>query len=396
MVRWLHISDLHIVEKADWSNFKKELITKCKECGKIDLVIVTGDFHNFSERDDFHLAIEFLHRLLESLELDIERDLFVVPGNHDGVSFVQAKEIFISAAKSKPFDNTDQWVEMLLVAFQGYEAFVKQLIPNYSTEHPASIHSRSWRDRINFIHCNTALAADGKEKTDQLLDVDALAMATYVSGIPNIILAHNSFFDLHQEHQMRVLDTIRTNSIRAYFCGDRHEQSVDTISVGEDEVPCIVSYKGAPDPQDCFSTFGIIFGEWEEEFAELRGWYWKSGEGFSEDKKITGKRFLMQTGNPSSSDVLSGKNTEESLPKIDTDVRKLDVQVKEYTLERMFIIFYYQLTPQQCVSFNKKHKGMPLSLKMTSVNLSDYVKAAKENDILADMVQDLSLILANE
>lgn len=194
---------------------------------------------------------------------------------------------------------------------------------------------------------------------------------------------------------MRVLDTIRANSIRAYFCGDRHVQSVDTISVGGDEVPCIVSYKGAPNPQDCFSTFGIIFGEWKEEFAELRGWCWKSGEGFSEDPKITGKRFLMQTESFSFPDVLSKKHTEKPLPQIDTNVRSLDVQVKEYTLERMFIIFYYQLTPQQCASFNKKHKDMPLSLEMSSIGLSDYVKEAKEKDILADMVQDLSMILAS-
>ncbi|WP_279235162.1 hypothetical protein [Acetobacterium paludosum] len=28
MVRWLHISDLHIEEMADWNNFKKEVDNK--------------------------------------------------------------------------------------------------------------------------------------------------------------------------------------------------------------------------------------------------------------------------------------------------------------------------------------------------------------------------------
>ena len=395
MVRWLHISDLHIVEKADWSNFKKELIKKCQEYGKIDLVIVTGDFHNFSDCDDFRLATEFLHDLLECLGLDIERDLFVVPGNHDGTSPVQTKGIFISAAKSKPFDNTDQWIEVLLTAFQGYETFVKQLIPNYSAEHPASVHSRSWRDRINFIHCNTALAADGKEKTDQLLDVDTLAMATYVPGLPNIILAYNSFFDLHQEHQLRVIDAIRANSICAYFCGDRHKQSVDMISVGGDSVPCIVSYKGAPDPQDSFSAFGIIFGEWKGESAELKGWYWRSGEGFSEDQEITGKHFLMHVECPVPPVIPSGKKPDDSLPKINTNVRSLDMQVKWYTLERLFTIYYYRMSPQQYTSFNKKHRDMPLLPELTSVDLRNYVKTAKEKNILEDMVQNLSLILAS-
>ena len=53
MLRWLHISDLHIKEKADWTNFKIELFRKCKDIGKIDFVIVTGDFHDFSDGKSF-------------------------------------------------------------------------------------------------------------------------------------------------------------------------------------------------------------------------------------------------------------------------------------------------------------------------------------------------------
>ena len=141
MVRWLHISDLHIAEHADWNNFKNELLQKCQEHGKIDLVIVTGDFHNFSEHTDFHLSADFLRDLIKCLGLDIQQDLFIVPGNHDGVSNVQEKDIRIKAAKYDPFSNMAQWVVTLLAAFQGYENFVKTLIPNYSEVHPAGIHS---------------------------------------------------------------------------------------------------------------------------------------------------------------------------------------------------------------------------------------------------------------
>ena len=44
MVRWLHISDLHIKEKADWYSYRNEIVEKCNEIGKIDFIIVTGDF----------------------------------------------------------------------------------------------------------------------------------------------------------------------------------------------------------------------------------------------------------------------------------------------------------------------------------------------------------------
>ena len=397
MVRWLHISDLHIVRRADWINFEKELIKKCREYDKIDLVIVTGDFHNFSEGDNFCLARDFLQKLLGNLELDIERDLFIVPGNHDGVSSVLTKNFFIRSAKNNPFEDTEQWVEGLLVAFEGYENFVRELIPHYPVEHPASVHNRTWRNQINFIHCNTALAADGKEKDKQLLDVDALAETTYMPDMPNILLAHNSFFDLHQKHQQRVKDTIRANSICAYFCGDWHKQEIHEIPLGREEVPCVVSYRSAPDPQDDYSSFGIILGEWEGDLAELRGWSWESGQGFIEDPKITGKSFPMRVEHAQqATSHLDAPNIEELPTKISVDAKSLDPQIEEYTLERLFITNYYQLTRQQCTLFNQKHGDMPLALGVDSRKLSDYVNAAQERGVLSDLVQDLFLVLASD
>ena len=392
MVRWLHISDLHIAEKADWNNFEKELIKKCQEYDNIDLVIVTGDFHNFMDGDDFHLATVFLKGLLQSLHLDIEKDLFVVPGNHDGVDQVQNKNIFIRSAKSNPFEESEQWVETLSAAFQSYENFVRELIPHYPVEHPASIHSRTWRGQINFIHCNTALAADGKVKTEQLLDIDGLSTAKYLLNMPNILLAHNCFLDLHLEHQSRVQDTIRINSVCAYFCGDRHEQSVDMISIGGDDIPCVVSYRGAPDPMDCYSTFGVIFGEWEREWAELKGWCWKSGQGFSKDEKITGKRFPMRTEQAPSSEK---PQTERVPSEISVSERCQDEQVKEFNLKHRFIKGYYHMTRQQYASFNRRHGDMPLLLGLDSVGLSDYVKAAQEKNVLEQLVQDMTEILTS-
>lgn len=391
MIRWLHISDLHIVERADWSNFEKELTTKCLEYGKIDLVIVTGDFHNFSDNMDFHRAVNFLRKLLGNLELNIENDLFVIPGNHDGISYVESKTIYINAAKSKPFTDTEKWVPELLKAFQDYEDFVKELIPNYPEEHPAHVHSRIWNGKINFIHCNTALAADGMEKTDQLLDVDALAAETYVPDMPNIILAHNSFFDLHKVHQKRVQDAIRANFVCAYLCGDRHEQSVDGIPINGDMVPCIVSCRGAPDPNDSYSTFGMILGEWEGNWMVLKGWCWNSGDGFSEDPKITGKQFSMQAPQATS----STKPTKDCVLNPTEGEINQKTQVEEYTLKSSFVSGYYKLTYQQWKRFNRKHADRPLLWKMSPSQLTDYVNEAQTTGTLKALNQDLSCTLAD-
>ena len=141
MVRWLHISDLHIKDKADWNNYKKELLKKCSEIGKIDLVIVTGDFHDFADGNNFERATSFLQELVEKLGLDISDDLFLIPGNHDGVTFLENKKLYISAAQNKPLDMDKAWIDELLKPFQAYELFVQKLIPDYPVEHPAEVHS---------------------------------------------------------------------------------------------------------------------------------------------------------------------------------------------------------------------------------------------------------------
>lgn len=409
VVRWLHISDLHISEHADWNNFKNELLQKCQGHGKIDLVIVTGDFHNFSERTDFHFSADFLRDLIMRLGLDIQQDLFIVPGNHDGVSNVQEKDIRIKAAKYDPFPNMTQWVATLLDAFQEYENFVKTLIPNYPEVHPAGIHSRIWRSKINFIHCNTALGADGAEKTNQLLDINTLATTAYRSDMPNIILAHNSFFDLHEGLQLRVIDTIRTHSVCAYFCGDRHMRDVDQIPLSGGTIPCVVSYKGAPDPKDNHSTFGVIFGDWDGELAQLTGWRWESGSGFQEDQKITGTQFPMQVAPPLSH--IAHLNTQGSATEAPTikepftkapgteellqDIDDSNSQIEEYKLKRRFISRYYQLSYRQCSIFNQKHTDVRLWTGMSPEELSAYVNMALEKGILEELTQELASLLAS-
>lgn len=297
MVRWLHISDLHISNKADWINFQKELINKCREIGKIDLVIVTGDFQNFSDKSDFSLSKDFLLELIEELGLNIESDLFLVPGNHDGAINIEDKSLYISAMKNKPLDFEKKWLNKLLKAFEDYESFVRNLIPNYKEEHPACVHNRIWKNKVNFIHCNTAIVADGTEKNNQLLDIDRITSTFFSENMPNIILAHNSFFDLNYEQQKRIKDVIRNNQICAYFCGDRHIGKVSQIEYEENQnrqIPCVVSYKTAPEAKDTYSIFGIIIGEWEKRIARLRGWTWKSGEGFKIDNTITEKEIDMR------------------------------------------------------------------------------------------------------
>ena len=295
MIRWLHISDLHICEQADWNNYKKELYKKCKEVGKIDFVIVTGDFHDFEDKNDFHVTADFLKNLvIDELGLDISRDLFMVPGNHDGVTELEGRKIFVRDARSNP---TDMEVDKLLKMFADYESFVKSVIPDYPVEHPAAVHVRTWNDKVTLIHCNTAIGANGVDKTGQILDIDGLSRLNFSKEYPAIILAHNSFFDLHEKHQESVKDFIRSNdNVKAYLCGDRHIGEMELISyenAPNKQIPCVVSYKASPDAADKYSSFGIIIGKWENSEGILKGWTWESGKGFQPDGPMWEKKIEM-------------------------------------------------------------------------------------------------------
>lgn len=318
-MKWLHLSDLHIADKTDWQVFKEELLKLCQEKGPIDLVIVTGDFHNFSEVADFSKAEEFLVELMGALNLDINLDLFLVPGNHDGTSPVcKHKEANIALLKKEPLlDHSFEWNE-LLTQFDSYEKFVKELIPKYPYEHPARVHHRVWRDRIDFLHCNSAVVSDGKEKNNQLLDLDAFAEIARKSTHPSIVLIHNHFEDLHKQQKSRIKGIMRISTIKAYFFGDTHKQQVHMIDIKPQQncqIPCVGCYKSAPEASDTYSAIGVIIGTWMAEKATLEGWSWKIDKSFRPDGEITGQTIEM--GEPFELDNDKEKNNTQMIQEME-------------------------------------------------------------------------------
>ena len=393
MIRWLHISDLHIKDRADWNNFERELLEKCKEFGKINIIIVTGDFHNFCEKENFILAKEFLVRLTEQLELDINKDLFIVPGNHDGVTKVDCKNTHIKALNDNPIDDeAPESFQALEGAFRDYEKFVKDMIPDYPELHPAKTHIRCWRERINFVHCNTAIGADGKKKDRQLMNVDELAKCSPSGEKTNIILAHNSFEDMDARIQNRMKDWMRIYHVAAYLCGDRHRRELTSKEIDRKKnirIPCVVNYKSAPDSADDYSEFGVIIGEWTERKTRLQGWIWKSGEGFAVDGEITGTQINM------SEDVKELEKEEqevvqEAQNRCECCNQEMNIQDKDREAQRMhtFIKNYHKMTPHMIVQYNALYKkdGWEIKENYTEQELFEYVTAVKKAGKLEEIL----------
>lgn len=300
MVSILHISDLHIIEGAEWNNMRAALLEEAGERthdlpdGE-KLLVITGDFHNFSD-GGYQKAAEFLQELFRAMAVNPAQDVFVVPGNHDvansdamnaffgpGKEWKMRQKAAVSAIKSGDKD----YMEWRLESFVPYCEFVRKIgiYPADSKTLPSEAHVRNWRGKLNILHLNTALAADGTAKDNQLADADtATADGTwkpyFENEIPSLAIGHNSFFDLEKQNQQTELEALfYRKNVSAYLCGDQHRTETDRdkqmirLKSGHKttpEIPNVVCMKGAPDQSDHYSEFGFYWHEWDEETDEVK------------------------------------------------------------------------------------------------------------------------------
>lgn len=299
MTYLLHISDLHLVTDPQWNNMKNAILYSVRETlrdvprGK-KLLVITGDFHNFIEKD-YHQAEGFLLQLMEAMDIEAEQDVFVIPGNHDVTTADNMalgeddKEVYIQAIKSKP-EMLHSRMEKLLSYYDSYLAFVQRIkvYQKNCDKLPVSVHVRTWRNKLHLLHLNTVLIADGVTKNGQMTDVltatsDNIREQLHVGGLPCIAMGHNSFFDLLESHQKSLSALFMQENISAYLCGDRHKRN-DVRSENQIElsnkyssvtIPNIVGYRGSADEGDTYSDFGMIWHIWDEETGRVTLKYMK-------------------------------------------------------------------------------------------------------------------------
>ena len=188
-----HISDLHLVKDATGDNLndllRNEATDRMRAIPKGEkLLIASGDFHNWKETD-YDKAKEFILSLVKAMGIDMEQDVFVVPGNHDagndatikacfpGTNVDLFRKVVIEKVKDWKTDQHQRYLEERRKHFELYCRFVRELgiYKEADGDLPVRSHVRCWRNRLNILHLNTALAADGKEKKNQITDIDEAA-----------------------------------------------------------------------------------------------------------------------------------------------------------------------------------------------------------------------------
>ena len=361
MIHILHISDLHLVTDPQWNNMKEAILNSVHD--KLNgislgqkLLIVTGDFHNFKQNDYTYAKI-FLTQLIGAMEIEPQNDVFVVPGNHDiFVPDAQQKNraFMIKAIKSEPTMLQDG-LEQLLTYFEPYTQFIQSLkIYPQADAIPASVHVRTWRNKLNILHLNTALIADGTCKDNQMADTlsatsENIRLQLRNGSLPAIAIAHNSFYDLLPEHQTQISAMFLQENIHAYLCGDRHHRNSQReenliflkSKFSTVTIPNIVAYRGSTDEHDTYSDFGIIWQQWDEDTGRVDLEYMKW------DPKDQAE---LQ---PDGTDNFALRNTAEKPMKITIskqesscwETNEIILEKKKYPLEKFHIKKFLQGAP---------------------------------------------------
>lgn len=298
MVKILQISDLHIVNDVDGNNFKTLLLsTAGEEFSTLPqgnkLLIIAGDFHFYNETD-YQKSINLIKELSERMRLDLASDVFLIPGNHDLSSpsnKMEAKQqvCVVNAVKHQiSLLQDEDYINLLLKRFEKYSKFCNELGVYSDINLPATVHLRTWRNKLNIIHLNTCLVADGKEKNNQLLDTKSLSTLKITNSLPSLVVGHNSFFDLEEKDiQNKISFNFINLNVKAYLCGDKHKtennryQQTIKLSTGFSDtftIPNIVCCRTSADIDDTFSDFGCIIHTWDEDsgFVELNVLKWDS------------------------------------------------------------------------------------------------------------------------
>jgi|GEM_PF-1700619 len=285
MIYILHISDLHLVVNPDWNNMKNAILNSVKD--KLQnvpkgekLLIITGDFHNFKE-NSYDQTENFLPELFDAMGIEPDKDVFVVPGNHDVLQDDPAdinRESIISSVKESPETlNEINKIDKLLLCYDSYINLVKKVkvYADSCGNLPVNVHVRSWRNKINILHLNTTIVADDKEKKRQMVDAlsatsDKICKELCNGDLPRFAIGHNSFYDLLEAHKENLRGIFYNQNISAYLCGDRHqknkkiEEKYITFTDGS-TIPNVVSYKTSTDENDNYSDFGMIWHILDEE-----------------------------------------------------------------------------------------------------------------------------------
>ncbi|MFI0847322.1 metallophosphoesterase [Mesorhizobium sp. IMUNJ 23232] len=188
LVRWLHLSDLHVgvrYQNQLWPRFKtiflKDLDDLLRRTGKIDLLIFSGDLAQQGKKEEFSQFDEVLDEILDRISRSQDAPMVItVPGNHDLVrpSNLKPESVALKQFWSNPELRAGFWDN----EGDSYRSFLSGVFANYS----------EWRDRAIEKKIHVPPTRNG------LLPGDSSYLVTTKSGKIGVVGLNSTWLQLTQ------------------------------------------------------------------------------------------------------------------------------------------------------------------------------------------------------
>ncbi len=248
MIRWLHISDLHLNSKnASTSLLRDELPHYLRKQSMVcDYVFCTGDIRTANEKPNDYTdeMADYLRKICDAVGTTTER-LFMVPGNHDMDRDNIQRMAAIRRVKYQPewTDNYDAEcglidVKDMAAILKGETDFIKFLGKIYPKDrlkyygNKVAPHFIIETDDFNVLHVDTTLIyAKNQEKTDLIVGTSALyeAVSKLNPCKPTILLTHYPFTALAQDEKKVLSTMLQKHEVRLWLSGHEHDHVVQRI-----------------------------------------------------------------------------------------------------------------------------------------------------------------------
>ncbi len=223
MVRWLHLSDVHLRGLYKWHrrNTLRTLVDHLKELRDKDLgpdlVFVTGDVTANGNHLTYQRAEEFFHEIASTLGLDLAEHFFIVPGNHDvdREAIGAAEDLLLERLKDENDLNViiedPRTMSLFGRRLENFYAFTERLLGaarGWHQERPWRVDVREVRGvSVAVLQLNSAWACGPGQKplVGEVQVRDALRQAE--GAFLRIALVHHPVADLRDFDRER-LETI--------------------------------------------------------------------------------------------------------------------------------------------------------------------------------------------
>ena len=255
MIRWLHISDLHLNDcnfssarlRDELPSFLRNKRMKC------DYVFCTGDIRSANVRPNSFTEdmADYMRNICHAVGVPIER-LFIVPGNHDVNIFAEGREDAIKHIVPydgyyKPDYGHIDTVDLEKLQ-SGKEDFVDFLSELYDTDRLGlykdynNPHFSIETPDFNVLHVDSTLVYSQSGKATDLL-VGLEKLYTVVRKLnqekPTILLTHYPITSLLQDERKLLSNVLQKNNVRLWLAGHEHDHNLqkmkylDSLQSGE-------------------------------------------------------------------------------------------------------------------------------------------------------------------